>query len=361
MSAPARAKPTVAIAGGGIIGMSIAWRLAQRDFGVAVFEKARIGGEASWAGAGMLAPGGEVADASPLASLCLESRSSYAAFVRELEQASRERIDYQECGALDLAYSDEELQMLEERAARQHEIGIASKAVSAAEIKTFWPHVRTERLTGGRFYEGDAIVDPRDVVRALAGASRGLGVEVIENCPVYSAAIDRARVTVKTQRGTERCDALVIAAGAWSSSIPVSGTATLPPVEPVRGHLIGYRQPDQTCSTIIRRGHTYLLQRANGLLIAGSSMERTGFDRTLDPLTLAKLEEEAGFVLPHLRETTPSERWTGFRPASDQLHIGAWDCRQLYLAYGHFRNGILLAPVTADRVATEISANLQKR
>jgi glycine/D-amino acid oxidase-like deaminating enzyme len=102
-----------------------------------------------------------------------------------------------------------------------------------------------------------------------------------------------------------------------------------------------------------------LLQRGNGLLIAGSSMERVGFDPDLNPFIESDIESRASFLMPHLAETTKSESWMGFRPASDKLHVGCWHSPRLLLAYGHFRNGILLAPVTAERILNEISANWQ--
>lgn len=352
---------SLAIAGGGIIGMSLAWRLAQQGLSVTVFDKGIIGGEASWAGAGMLAPGGEIESASRLASLSIESRQLYASFVRELEQASGRRIDYQECGSLDLAYSAEDLDALEIRAGHQAEIGIASKPLSPAHVSAFWPRVRLEGLAGARFYAGDALVNPRELVDALGSACSSLGVKVIENCAVLAAAFEPEAVILGTCRGSRIYQALVIAAGAWSDSIAIKGVPPLPVAEPVRGHLIGYPQPDQTCSTILRHGHTYLLQRANGMLIAGASVEHVGFNRDLDQRIISDLASAAGFVLPHLQDTAPSEKWIGFRPGSDDLHLGAWHSERLYLAYGHYRNGILLAPITARDLAGQISANLRMR
>jgi glycine oxidase len=352
---------SIAVAGGGIIGMSIGWRLAQQGWLVTVLEKGTIGGEASWAGAGMLAPGGEIDRASRLASLSIESRQLYASFIQELEHASNCRIDYQECGSLDLAYSPEELEALESRARLQAEIGISSKRLLAAQVSAFWPRVRMEGFMGARFYAGDAVVNPRELTDALRCAYMALGARVVENCPVARAAIQPQGVTIETCRGAELYRALVVAAGAWSDSIAIEGVPPLPVAEPVRGHLIGYWQPEQTCNTIIRHGHTYLLQRANGLLIAGASVERVGFDRHLEPRIVSELASAAGFVLPHLRETVPAEEWIGFRPASDDLHMGAWHSERVYLAYGHYRNGILLAPLTARNLASEINANLQTR
>lgn len=339
--------------------MSIAWRLAQRGLRVTVIEQSTVGGEASWAGAGMLAPGGEIHEASPLASLAIESRELYGPYVRELETASGLAIDYQECGGLDLAYSPEEWDDLQACANRQSALGIQSKPLTAKQVTTFWPRIQPDKLIGARFYPGDAIVNPREVVLALAAACHKLGLEVRQNCAAQHIAIQTDAVQLQTNQGQESYGAAVIAAGAWSSSIHLTGVPPQPLAEPVKGHIIGYHQPEQTCNTILRHGHTYLLQRANGLLIAGASVEHAGFDRHLDPHRIAALATEAASLLPHLSETEPTETWIGFRPGSDALHIGSWHSDRLYLAYGHFRNGILLAPVTAERIASELSISLK--
>jgi len=352
--------PSIAIAGGGIIGLSCAWRLAQRGFRVIVLDQGTLGNEASWAGAGMLAPGGEIDEPSELARLSIESRQLYAAFVRELEQASGCSIDFQELGAIDLAYSAEELNALETRAAKQSAMGIASQPVTPARVATFWPRVRSEGLKGARFYPGDGLVNPREVVAALIAVCRNLGVRFVENRGVLNISDHSSGVEITTSQGAEPHYAALIAAGAWSSSIGVD-PPPLPASWPVRGHLLGYRQPAQTCNTIIRHGHTYLMQRAGGLLIAGTSVETVGFDRRVDAQIVSELSSAAGFVMPHLLETSPTEVWVGFRPASDHLQLGRWQSGKVYLAYGHYRNGILLAPLTADRIAAEISANLERR
>lgn len=354
-------RPAVAIVGGGVIGLSIAFALARRETALfaEVFDRSVAGGEASWAGAGMLSPGGELDEPNALTALAIESRRMYSRFVRDLQSASELPIDYQECGALDVAYSEDELTALDRRAERQRELGIHSRRISRTQVTTFWPRVRREGLVGGRFYADDAIVNPRELTHALKCVCRKNQATVYEHCRVKSLAVSETGVSVNSEMGAVTCDMAVVAAGAWSSEIEVTGVPALPISEPVKGHLIGYQQPEQTCNTIIRHGHTYLLQRGNGLLIAGSSVERVGFDREVNPFIEADLARRAGYLLPHLTETSPSESWMGFRPASDDLHIGMWHSPRLYLAYGHFRNGILLAPATAERISSQISANLR--
>ncbi len=355
---PITAGGRVAVAGGGVIGTSIAWRLAQHGWKVSLFDKSAIGGEASWAAAGMLSPGGEVERPSDLASLAIESRALYSEFVRELEKESGLAIDYQECGALDLAYSEPEWDTLLARARRQTEIGIRSKQVTSDQVSIFWPRVRTRGLRGAFFYPGDAIVNSRELMVALAAACKSRGVSIHQSCPVNKVEISDSEAAVESCRGKENFEVAVIAAGAWSNVIEIEGVPPIPAAEPVKGHLIGYQQPQETCYTVVRHGHAYLLQRANGLLICGASVEHVGFDAEISPEVVSWLTEQAGFVFPHLQETTPSEVWTGFRPGGDALRLDIWHSPRLYLAYGHYRNGILLAPLSAERAAAGISANL---
>ncbi len=352
---------SVAVAGGGIIGLSIAWRLAQSGWRVTVFDAGYIGGEASWAGAGMLAPGGEFDVLSRLTELALQSRREYRAFIRELEGESAVAVDFQECGALEVAFSPTDLHALHERALRQEALGIHSKPLDLAQVQAFWPRVRKENLAGARFYHDDAIVNPRDVVNALKIACQERQILLKEHCGVRHISIAGGGVTVATDKDSTEYQAAVIAAGAWSSHIHVSGTPPLPSAEPVKGQLIGYHQPEQTCTTIVRHRHYYFLQRASGLMIAGASVEHVGFDREIQDVITDQLAKEAAFVFPHLGETTPSEAWTGLRPGSSQLQLGWWHSPRLYLAYGHYRNGILLAPATAREITSEINANWQKR
>ncbi len=309
----------------------------------------------------MLAPGGEFDVSSHLTELGSQSRREYRAFVRELEAESAVSIDFQECGALDVAFSEADLQALNERAHRQSTLGIPSKLLEPSQVCSFWPRIRKENLAGARFYPGDAMANPRDIVHALTTACRKRGIRIEEHRSVRRLSVEGDRVTVETKEGGTEHQAAVIAAGAWSSQLEISGAPPLPSAEPVKGQLIGYRQPEQTCTTIVRHREFYFLQRANGLMIAGASVEHVGFDREVSRAITDQLAEQAGFVFPHLAETTPSEAWVGLRPGGSQLQLGSWRSPQLYLAYGHYRNGILLAPVTARQITDEINANWQKQ
>lgn len=290
--------------------MSIAWRMAQSGISVTVFDAGRIGGRergvASWAGAGMLAPGGEVEGSSRWAELSVESLKLYPAFVAELREESGMSIDFRQCGAI-------ERDPTPGRAEAQQVLGIRSERLSDREI----------------FYPDDAMVDPRNVVQSLKVACERRGVVLREDEPVH------------------RVDGpAVIAAGAWSSAIETP--IPILPSFPIKGFLVSYRMEPGSLGPILRSGHTYILQRSSGVTIAGSSTERAGFDSSLSAEIVADIDRRARELLPSLPE--PESSWFGFRPATASLEpeVRRLPGTDIYLAYGHYRNGILLAPITAN-------------
>jgi glycine oxidase len=354
--------PDVAVIGAGIIGTSIAWRLAQAGCRVMVLDAGALGGEASWAGAGMLAPGGEIEHRSEFADLALESLGLYPGFVEELQQESGCVIDYQRHGAVELAFTSGELERLETRAATQSGIGIASERLDAAGWRELVP-LLTRDIAGARFFPADAVVDPRHVTAALAAACRRRGVEIHEHRRVRAVRLGGGKIQLDSDAGTLASARAVLAAGAWSSGIEVWHAAerlSIPASFPVKGHLLGYALDAGSLGPIVRHAETYLLQRANGFTVAGTSVEQAGFDRCIDRGVVADIHRRACALLPCLDGAAAPESWVGFRPAADglQLQIRRFADSGLWLSYGHYRNGILLAPVTAQRVSREVIASL---
>ncbi len=295
----------VTVIGGGVIGLSIAWRLAENGRQVVVANAGNLGGEASKAGAGMLDPGGEFAAQSIWSELGNESFAMYGRFVSELTADSGIPIDYQICGAVEYRGDGEE-----------H---------SSADA---------------------GYVDPADLSKALRAACAARGVEIRDG-----------RVTLEID--ADSSDALVVAAGAWSGRIAVTSrgrTLKLPNTVPVKGHLVGYNMPPGSLGRIRRRGHYYLLQRASGFTVAGSNEERIGFDISVDRGTCEHIHAEAALLWPELAARTPDLCWIGFRPATEDMlpQIRRIEETNIWLAYGHYRNGFLLAPVTADRISRDI-------
>lgn len=338
----------VIVIGAGIVGSSIAWRLAQAGAAVTLLDAATVGGEASWAGAGMLAPGGEFVTRSRWADFALESLARYPAFVAELESETGLRIDYRRCGAVEYARTDTEWQDLLSRRAAQGELGIQSE-------------IRDRAV----YYPDDALVDPREATRALRCACERRQVRVGEQTRVRAVRLAAARVDVETDAGVLTGLAAVLAAGAWSGAIPVSGPEgriQIPASFPVRGHLLGYALEPGSLGPILRHGHTYVMQRSSGFTIAGTSSEEAGFHRQIDPQILAGIHARACQLAPLLRSAPEPEGWLGFRPATAGFEplIRRLGDTCLWLAYGHYRNGILLAPATAARVAGEITSSWGK-
>ena len=327
------------VVGGGIIGLSCAWRLAQKGVPVRLFDARETGAEASWAGAGMLAPGGEFEKDSPATRMALESLALYPSFVAELEDVSGIAIDYQLCGALELALSPDEALSLDQRAARQQLIGIPSELVS-------YPGA-----VAARFFPEDALVNPREVTHALKTACLLAGVQIHEHEAVTS--IGATGREVQTVRRTYEDEAVLIAAGAWTADLlPEAAT------RPVRGHLIAWHNQPVLLHSILRHGHTYLMQRSSGLIVAGSTTEEVGFNRKLDLAQVMDIRNRAVHLLPQLKDEEPSQAWLGFRPgiSAGEPSVGRIVNTAIWTAFGHYRNGILLAPVTARRIADSVAA-----
>lgn len=313
--------PEILIAGAGLIGSSIAWRLTQHGARVILCDAGTFGGETSSAGAGLLSPGGEFDKPSVWIDLAVESMAMFPGFVDELARESGMPVDFGIRGC--------------------HHFVEAEAARRRAEFQST-KGIRVEITPRGLFYPGDAFVDPTDMLRALRGVCRA---EIRENAPL-------AHIEAADYR------AVVIAAGAWSNRIRVTHNGwavAMPEVKPIKGHLIGFQLEPGSLGPMLRRGHSYVLQRSNGFTIAGSNEEDAGFDRSVDASTCERIHRAAVALYPALDGVEPCRRWIGFRPFSPQgPHIRRVEGTNIWLAYGHFRNGILLTPLTSQRIATEI-------
>jgi glycine oxidase len=353
----------VIIAGGGVIGASIAWRLARNRLRVLLCDAATIGSEASSAAAGMLAPGGEFDQPSPLLDFAIDSLGRYQDFVAEIAADSGLSIEFRRTGALQIALGEPELESLTARAASQRGAGIPSTVLTKHALQSLAPLVRSDAI-GAVHYTNEATVDPAGLMTAFRAACLARGVSIAEHSPV--ASIDASATGVCVSLANRSIDAAcaVLAAGAWSGGINVTidhQPYPLPRSFPIKGHLLGYRLPAGSLATTVRHDHTYVLQRADGFTIAGSSTEDAGFDRTIDPKIVSDIGKRAGALVPALRGLKPESVWIGFRPATDSPapQIGRVQSSRLWLAYGHYRNGVLLAPATCDRICREIGAALE--
>jgi len=322
----------VLVAGAGLIGGAIAWRLAQAEVPVHLVDARTMGGESSSAAAGMLSPGGEFRERSVWLDLGVKGMRLYPSFIEDLRAETGVPIDFRTCGTQYFAVGEEE---------RSGTRALAEFHSSAG--------IRVEVNSDGLFYPDDVCMDPAGVLQALRQACEARGVRLTESYPLSTIEANEFR-------------AVVVAAGAWSGQLAVSYRGrrlALPDTVPVKGHLIGFDLEPGSLQTMLRHHHTYVIQRPNGFTIAGSTEEHVGFDRSIDPAVCEEIHHRAARLFPPIGHAKPSRAWAGFRPRDAHglgPHIERVAETNVWLAYGHYRNGILLAPLTAGRIAVEIAS-----
>jgi glycine oxidase len=348
--------PTVAIIGAGVIGLAIAWRLAQRGAKVTVFDKGTAGSGASHAAAGMLAAHLEAEPREEnLVALNRTSQALWPAFASELEAASGLAVDLRTEGTLLLALTGDDQSRLKHVLAFQKSLGLPLEWLTTAEVRRREPHL-TPNISGAIFSPQDHQVDNRAVAAALREAALKAGVTLRENMPVDRIVTSDNRVTGLGIAGeTVSADVVILAAGAWSRGIAGLPTTSLPPVRPVKGQMLALRMDPQAplLTHVVWAPGAYLVPRKDGRLLIGATVEEKGFDPNLTAGGQLALLEATWRALPGIEELPIHEMWVGFRPGSrdDAPIIGESSMRGLVYATGHYRNGILLTPVTAEAIA----------
>ena len=351
----ATATTDVAVIGGGVIGLAVAWRAAQRGLGVCVLERGELGAGASHVAAGMLAPVTE-ADAGELALLQLGLRSARAwpRFAEQLADAAGADPGFRRSGALVVARDRDEAAALDRELAVRVELGLDVRRLLPSAARRLEPALApTVRLALD--VPGDHSADPRALVLALAEAARRAGVTLRTGARVERVEQRGGRVTGVGLAGGEvlRARRVVAAAGAWSGAIEA-----LPriPLRPVKGQILRLRDPAGAglLEHIVRFEGGYLVPRGDGRYVLGATMEERGFDTTVTAGGLYELLRDAAEIVPGVHEMVIEEMSAGLRPATpDNAPVlgPSEELAGLHWAAGHHRNGILLAPVTADVVA----------
>ena len=338
----------VIIVGGGVIGCSIAWRLAQSGLAVTVLERGRAGCEASRAAAGMLSPQGESQTPGPFFDLCLRSRSMWRGFAGELNEASGIDVGYNDEGTLFVVLEGEDEEKTTSWVNWQLEAGLRLEHLTADEIRRIEPAV-TESATRAVFLPDEHQVDNRRVMDALEIAIERAGVELLQGVEVTALATDRGKVT-GVVAGPQRFDAgkVIVAAGTWSGPLlnPLGLDVS---IVPVRGQMIAVKGETNPITRVLHSSAVYLVPRRDGRTLIGATVERVGFSKAITVSAIKQLLNAAVELMPSLAELGIVEVWSGLRPDTpDHLPIiGASEVDGLLLATGHFRNGILLAPITA--------------
>jgi glycine oxidase len=356
LSGSSSSRPKLAVIGGGVVGLSIGWRLAQAGARVTVFERGKPGHGASRAAAGMLAAGSEVEPGeSALHALLIASQALWPAFAAELAEASGIDVQLRTEGTLAVAYSQDELARLRQTYALQQRMAVDSRWLGRAEALELEPCLNP-RLSGAVLVPGDHQVDNRLVMDSLEAAFTAAGGILQSDCGDVGVAMAEGRaVGVTVGEVVTPCDAVIVAAGAWTPELVGLPLAARPPVRPVKGQMVALAMDPAAplLRHVLWSQKAYLVPRRDGRLIVGATTEEKGFDPALTAGGMLSLLESAWRALPGIEELPIVESWVGFRPGSrdDAPILGPTAVPGLILATGHHRNGILLAPITARAIA----------
>ena len=354
----------ILIIGGGVIGLGIGWQLAKAGASVTIHERGQSGRGASWAAAGMLGPIAEAhSDELTLLKLSNQSLARYPEWVDELETETGRSIGYRAEGTLIIGIEADDAYQLEHTYALQQNLGLKVEWLSGREAREIEPAL-TPYVTAAIRCATDHQVDNRLMAQALQRAYEGRGGVLHQNSAIERIVIENGTATgVETQEGFQSADVCILAAGCWSGQIKGLPDTIIPPVRPVKGQMLALQmQEGITIENVIRTVKAryptpvYLVPRTDGRLIVGATTEELGFDTHLTVGGIYERLRGAFEAVPGVYELPLIETWTGLRPGSrDNAPIlGKTPVENLIYATGHYRNGILLTPITAYEIANLI-------
>jgi glycine oxidase len=349
----------VAIVGAGIIGLSAAFELASRGAFVRVYDTGVPASAASWAAAGMLAPRTEHMPDSAMLQLCESSLALYPAFARAVHDAGGIDPHLRLDGILHAAYDGHALARLRTRAGELRAGGHEAALLDREQTLIAEPALG-KTVAGSLLVPGEGQIDNRRLGRALLAACelRGVRVQTVRHVDIECDA--RRVLGVRTDLGYVAAGAVINAAGAWAARVRGIPPACVPPVEPVKGQMLAIEIPKAFMRRTTWVPGAYFVPRQDGRLLVGATSERAGYDARVTAGALASLLEAAVTAAPALGEFSVTETWAGLRPATpdERPFLGPTPLAGYYLATGHYRNGILLAPVTAKLLADVLETGL---
>ena len=347
----------VAIVGGGIMGCVVALRLAQRGFNVTVVERGIPGAEASSAAAGILGPQWEMEHPGPLLQLGLASRALYPTFAAELRELTGMDVGYKRCGLIEVALDEAGALALRDRQRWQSELGLRAHLLTGAEARELEPALGP-KVCAGLHLPDEGAVNPRTLARALSQAAAAAGATFVQGHYVRRVDVQEGTVRGVDLDGDRLgADVVVVAAGSWSSLVE-GGEVPSPVVRPARGQALSVQmRPPLFKHVIAPYQQGYLVPRDDGMAVIGSTLEMVGYRKEVTVEGLHSILQTASAVMPALGPLPITETWSNFRPfTSDLLPVlGATKVAGLFLATGHHRYGILLAPITGALVAQIIT------
>ena len=355
------------IVGGGVIGLAVARALVLRGLSdVLLIERSSLGTESSAAAAGMLAPQAEANLADDFFHLACQSRDMYPAFAAALLEETGIDIELDSTGTLYLAFTGDDARELEKRYEWQSQAGLGLEILSGEEARRLEPAI-SENVCAALKFPLDGQVENRRLISALAASTEKLGVRLATGTTVTSLKTGPGGVVgIETSRGLVSTDTVVIASGAWTSLLGLTDTSgktssdkTLPNlcIEPVRGQMLCFEANPQIARHVVYTPRGYIVPRRDGRLLAGSTTEHAGFDRRVTAEGVSSILSAALEIAPRIGALHLAASWAGLRPrAADGLPVlGPYaEIDGLFYATGHYRNGILLAPITGELIAGAI-------
>jgi glycine oxidase len=348
--------PDVIVVGGGVIGCSIAYYLAGEGVRVTVLERGEIGGEASCAAAGMLAPLAETSEGGAFRDLGVASLRMFDELAPQLREESGVDIEYLKSGILRVPLHEQEAERLRSLRRSRPPLGLELHWLERDELRTLEPAVSAAAL-GALYSPEEHQVNADRLVRAFSRAAEKRGAILRRDARVIALQANRRRITgVRTAMGTLGTGHVVLAAGAWSGRLAATLDISLP-VFPVRGQMMALPASRSTLKHVLWGEDGYLVPKANGLVFAGATVERVGFRKNTTVSGLRGLKRISASLAPCLCEIQPADAWAGLRPGSaDGLPVlgpvPRWE--GLTIAAGHFRNGVLLSPITGRLIARSV-------
>lgn len=345
----------VLIIGGGIIGLSIARQLHKNGVRhITILERKIIGQESSFAAAGMLAVQAETNKKDEFLSFCQDGLNLYEDFSSELLDETGIDIELDREGTLYLAFNESDVAEINKRYEWQKNASLAVEKFSANEIRKIEPFVSPSVLSG-LFFPKDWQVENRQILLALQTYCELNNIEIIENTEVTNLISDNEKIVgVETSDTKFFADSVVLATGAWTSLIKADGFE-LPKVKPIRGQMISFRTAKRLISKVIYSPRGYIVPRTDGRILVGATVEDVGFVNEMTQSGIESLHENGAEIIPSLINLGILEKWSGLRPfAENSMPIIGKFAENLFIATAHYRNGILLAPLTAKIVAEKV-------
>jgi glycine oxidase len=349
----------IIVVGAGIIGCAIAHELALRGASVEIVDQRPVGMGATQASAGVLAPYIEAREGNPLLDLTVRSLALFDAFMERVSAESGVPVLYRRTGTLDIAVNDQEMQALRATADLLARRDLPALLVDAQAVRSEEPQLGDGAI-GGLLIESHGFVAAGDLTRALCAAARRHGAQVVEGSKVRRIAQRDGDMVVETDRGRLTGNAVVLAAGSWSGEIAIEGVSATVPVRPVRGQLLHLGWSGTPFRRVTWSGRCYLVPWEDGTLLVGATVEEAGFDERATVEGVRGLLDAVCAIVPRASTAGFTSARVGLRPATrdDLPVIGASAVvPRLMYATGHYRNGVLLAPLTAQLVADAMLDN----